>query len=334
MSRYRQPSSPLRYLLARLRPLILPQFWAPALGLVLLGLFTWELWGDAEWFNRLGVAPEPQAEDGISPEDRALGAEIDSTPILTSNFGLKNKTTPEAGSPDSKPGIANPAASPPAFLSTPLPGALGPLGGMNSGLNGLPQTGTGINQAWNPATLGGLTPGTPTGGATPANNLAAAMAQTASSNARSDSNSSAQTLQLPAPASFPVPSSANTPGNQAGVNSQVSPVSSPALPATAGYTNSYTTLTQPPVSESSGSIPGNPGPVPTLPTNIPNNFPSGSINQFPGAPTSSNDLNRAYSPNFNNPQAEQTPAPLPFSAPRSVPGRYIGGGQINTFSNP
>ena len=41
--------------------------------------------------------------------------------------------------------------------------------------------------------------------------------------------------------------------------------------------------------------------------------------------------------NFGNPAAGSqvvTPPPAPFSAPRSVPGRYIGGGQINTFGNP
>lgn len=33
-------------------------------------------------------------------------------------------------------------------------------------------------------------------------------------------------------------------------------------------------------------------------------------------------------------QPSQLPQPQPFSVPRSIPGRPIGGGQINTFSNP
>ncbi len=39
-------------------------------------------------------------------------------------------------------------------------------------------------------------------------------------------------------------------------------------------------------------------------------------------------------PTFNPPAATVTPQPVPFSIPRTPPGRYIGGGEINTFSNP
>lgn len=38
-------------------------------------------------------------------------------------------------------------------------------------------------------------------------------------------------------------------------------------------------------------------------------------------------------PNFNTPTTT-LPQPVPFSIPRTPPGRYIGGGEINTFSNP
>jgi hypothetical protein len=39
-------------------------------------------------------------------------------------------------------------------------------------------------------------------------------------------------------------------------------------------------------------------------------------------------------PTFNAPAPTVIPQPVPFSIPRTPPGRYIGGGEINTFSNP
>jgi hypothetical protein len=47
--------------------------------------------------------------------------------------------------------------------------------------------------------------------------------------------------------------------------------------------------------------------------------------------------NSGFNPNVGNvgTQANQLSQPQPnFSVPRQIPGRYIGGGQINTFANP
>ena len=96
-----------------------------------------------------------------------------------------------------------------------------------------------------------------------------------------------------------------------------------------------------------------PSPTPLLPNVGPSPFPSGiggskiispqfspnaANSQFQTAPPSQ--LNLPEPPNFgvvpqNTNQGVQPIQPQPFSTPRSLrPGRYIGGGEINTFSNP
>jgi len=96
-----------------------------------------------------------------------------------------------------------------------------------------------------------------------------------------------------------------------------------------------------------------PSPTPLLPNVGPSPFPSAiggskiispqfspnsANSQFQTAPPSQ--LNLPEPPNFgfvpqNTNQGVQPLQPQPFSTPRSLPpGRYIGGGEINTFSNP
>ncbi|MEG5067397.1 hypothetical protein QUB33_27765 [Microcoleus sp. B3-A4] len=96
-----------------------------------------------------------------------------------------------------------------------------------------------------------------------------------------------------------------------------------------------------------------PSPTPLLPNVGPSPFPSAiggskiispqfspnsANSQFQTAPPSQ--LNLPEPPNFgfvpqNTNQGVQPIQPQPFSTPRSLrPGRYIGGGEINTFSNP
>ncbi|MEG5000072.1 hypothetical protein [Microcoleus sp. B4-D4] len=96
-----------------------------------------------------------------------------------------------------------------------------------------------------------------------------------------------------------------------------------------------------------------PGPIPLLPNVRQSSFPSAigeskiinpqvspnsANSEF--QPAQSNQLNLPGQPNFgavpqnNNNQGQQI-QPQPFSTPRSLtPGRYIGGGEINTFANP
>lgn len=111
------------------------------------------------------------------------------------------------------------------------------------------------------------------------------------------------------------------------VNSPVSPVPNGTgynLPP--GYTsnsiNSYTYLNQPQNATGVPVAPGNAGQY------LPNTVPGSGL------------YNPGYNSNVANPGLQQPSAaqvqtqPPPFSVPNSIPGRNIGGGRINTFSNP
>jgi len=110
------------------------------------------------------------------------------------------------------------------------------------------------------------------------------------------------------------------------------------------------TLSRPGVSANSGtylspSAYGVPPAIPSLPaanapvpaTNLGRSaLPPNQFGQGQNAGLNQNFVNPGGQ-NFANPPgttAVQAVPPPPFSAPRSVPGRYIGGGQINTFGNP
>lgn len=73
-----------------------------------------------------------------------------------------------------------------------------------------------------------------------------------------------------------------------------------------------------------------------FPNQFSNQFPSQFPSQFPNAPLGSYSSPSSFGaypqPTFVSPQPLVQPAP--FSVPRTPPGRYIGNGQINTFSNP
>jgi hypothetical protein len=107
----------------------------------------------------------------------------------------------------------------------------------------------------------------------------------------------------------------------------------PALLSSPDNMNSYTGLTSgavPYASDSGVALPAsrNPGvasPIRDRPSFAPA-LPAGSMQMPPGTAT--------YSPNaapIAVPQAIDEP---PFSAPRNTPGSSIGGGRINSFSNP
>ena len=106
--------------------------------------------------------------------------------------------------------------------------------------------------------------------------------------------------------------------------------------------NSFTYLTQSQVNNPNPSQPGTTLPTPLYPSAVsPVPVPNNS-NNF-AYPQQSNTLNTTNVPrmitnpgfqrNFRSP-ALQPLQPVPSTPPRRIPGRYIGGGQINTFSNP
>jgi hypothetical protein len=119
-------------------------------------------------------------------------------------------------------------------------------------------------------------------------------------------------------------------------------------------TNAYQYLMQNNLTPNAIADPGSP-PIanpttpqtsPTLPDNFygsdrPNSSIPGYSNPTPSQgfagstsnnPTPTNPYN--LSPNGSNPTIQPIQPPQPYSVPRPIPGRYIGGGEINTFSNP
>ncbi|HEY9749155.1 MAG TPA: hypothetical protein V6C63_10785, partial [Allocoleopsis sp.] len=125
------------------------------------------------------------------------------------------------------------------------------------------------------------------------------------------------------------PSNAIAPSGNSGIN-----YSSPPGVSSAPSVNSFNYLTQP---QPDSTVPVGVAPVvPTAPSiapvipssNLRSNFRQSSFqgNQNNGFNNSGFSDNAGLQPSQLNQQ--------PFSAPRRVPGRNIGGGEINTFSNP
>lgn len=278
----RRQASRNRYLLARLRPFGRPIVWAPSIALVLLGLFTWELWSRPDWMSSFQSTPSP-IDASVSRNDRAAIADIDSTQLLIRDANI-NPYAALFRSSTASDASNLPAAAPTEAASAPVP--------TNSSNNvAMPQLG--LPNATQP-----LVPTAPASNSAtplPQNQLQSAMSRV-------------------------------TPSSNPGFTSSVNGVT-PPIEGTTGIdrapVNSYTNL-----AEGSRLLP-------TAPTSIPNITPSmPPTNAENVAPLPMPQPSPNASSNFgtiqNNPEINSQP----FTAPRSTPGRYIGGGTINTFSNP
>ncbi|NJR37894.1 MAG: hypothetical protein HC781_02425 [Leptolyngbyaceae cyanobacterium CSU_1_4] len=111
-------------------------------------------------------------------------------------------------------------------------------------------------------------------------------------------------------------------------NPQFVPQLSPS-PGTTGYTLPPSLQTAPPTVRP--SFPSNLQPIPgqivpqTNPV-VPRQLYDGGQPSYPTGQAAYPEVQPSFAPS--------APMPSPFSVPRAVPGRSIGGGQINTFSNP
>lgn len=325
----RRQSSPalMRYFMARLRPLGRPIFWGPAIALLLLVLFTWDFWTSPGLQSSLGIGDSDPEE--VTQEDQAIGADIDSMPVLLNDIGIAAKTTapkPQQSPLLQKSNTEGSAITSFAPSSAPQPSpanAQGAFGVFNNALAeryGLTNSGTVVEEQ--PAAI---VPGTIGLGAMGASNPApAAPAQSPLQAAMSKIATQAQPgVGSPAINGLAAPPNlANPPAEGS------APLSSPGIDGMRGTTapvNSYTNLmggSQPLQDYSTVPAPV-PAPVPAMPNLSPAPIPS-SFGQ-PSAPQPGN-------------FGVQSPAPAinqqPFSVPRPIPGRTIGGGKINTFSNP
>ncbi|HTL89480.1 MAG TPA: hypothetical protein VL134_08760, partial [Leptolyngbya sp.] len=103
----RRQSSWVRYGLARLRPLSRPIFWTPAIALIFLVLFAWEFFSRPELASYFGISTPNET---LSREDQAIGADIDSLPLLMNDIRIAPKdetaeavTPQDSDRPDSTP---------------------------------------------------------------------------------------------------------------------------------------------------------------------------------------------------------------------------------------
>jgi hypothetical protein len=344
-----------RYWLARFKTFAKPQVWAGGLALIGLLAFAWELSQRPNWQQALTQGPA----DNMTPEekeDQAIGADLDSLPLLSADLNPKKQNQSQQQSPNPADPLAqlkqtqlnpNPTLDPDKPNSTsPNEDSLAKLFGGN-------------NAAANPASSTILT--SLSGSSTnPWLNSGASTMNSGTMSASPTSSSSplSQALNRYSPAipnpNSPVPVNPSEPNSgalgTAGLSQYTpiqgnAPTSTPSynnLPPLAGSTNvnpsgtvsgsvsgagmnSFTGLTSGSVPDTV-AVPGlNPGVGSAVQTGIPVNsgstpLPPGTDVGIPITPARSSGLEPA--------------AELPFTTPRSIPGRSIGGGEINTFSNP
>ncbi|MFB2897893.1 hypothetical protein ACE1CI_33690 [Aerosakkonemataceae cyanobacterium BLCC-F50] len=384
-----QPPAHLRYLKARLRPLLRPQVWGTIIFLLVVSTLAGYYFANLEEFiaeenqdtptvsnnNNNDADNDRSPQSSISPEDRAIAADIDISALLENDLAANTETLDAAPekprenlfeqymkqrqakdkAADSSPGQAN--QQPVAANIDENPFSIKFSSGNNAGRN---NTATSTNPF-----LGNLSGNNSYGlnsnnSTTPNLNNNTNALQTALDRANGysrqtnvDANGNAINPLQAALDRQPV---AQTNYNLIAQPNQLTPL----LGTVPYYTGVTTTIPNSGIPVQ-GTVPltpysnvsGNPTqtiPIPTtgVTSNIYNpgltNNPVNSYTylnqpQVPNTvqtlPSTSgvsnlNSVNSAVQTTPN--QVQNTPAP--FSIPRTPPGRTIGGGQINTFSNP
>jgi hypothetical protein len=355
-----------RYLKARLRVLKRrPQVWGTASGLVAIGLVAAMFWLTAEDQsdrntyrpNSTGVASlddfPTQNLPGILPsaEDSAIGADIDSLPTLLNDLNDQNAASGAGlgANPDDIPVL------PQQPLSSDLESANSLL---NRSQNNLPEA----SQSRPTAGTNSLTSGFGSSAFSPIE----APSNSASGDRVPDNMATGSNSELfnpdersDVPAATPLESalernSAANNANSAGRSPSNSVLSSPIRqnnpyqtappPGTTGYIQppSLNVPANNPAIQSNPTYPNfaNPQPAPGLPT-APQIAPN--VQQPQGGNSNPNQISvypNYYNPPVVQPQVTQPvpqvaqPEPINNSVQRSGLGRPIGGGEINTFSNP
>lgn len=96
MSSFKGLPTSVRYLIARLRHWAQPAVWAPLAVLCAGGVFIWEVTVHPERLSidgeEVATSNNPDSLPGLSAEDTAIAAEIDSSPALVNQF---NRSNPE-----------------------------------------------------------------------------------------------------------------------------------------------------------------------------------------------------------------------------------------------
>lgn len=333
MKRPNQFTIPLLKSRAFLRSVQRPIVWGPATIMLIGGFFTWAYWAQPGWLRfdppPSNVSTSTTDPIALSPEDTGIAADIDTSSVLLKDFSTGDSTAP--GSPLSNFSVPNS----PTLLT--LLGDPQKQPASNSDATRLPTNTASGDPASNPF-------------ASYAKDYRLFNFDPNSSNAATPANQTGLTPEGvaagTAPQSAPVPTSAlqtaldqynaqtASPGNgfrqgvaPAGSVQGVSPLSTssaataqPAPSAVAPQDNSFTSLMQ----ESQGIVPNV---IPISPTGASNSQDLTGRSQY---------QNPNYNPAIGNPAGNsntsvqsQPTRSAPFTTPRA-----IGGGQINTFSNP
>ncbi|NJN01169.1 MAG: hypothetical protein HC816_01085 [Leptolyngbyaceae cyanobacterium RM1_1_2] len=322
----------VRYLFARLQPVTQPIVWGPVLVTVLLGVFLWEYRVHPEWSDSFEIDLQSRSaqipETDLTLEEQAELAQVDNLNTLFNDLAASTPST--------------------QFAETPGDNLLGQL---SEAASSNPSR---LNSSYSPGTLASLQASSPfsTTSATSLFSLIPEILPQGAQGAQATEASQPSALQsalgrLPGQSSSSAPQSPANDARQAnGETAQpfgtvpagnledtrsgtalprfipTTPGMSP-LPGTTGYTLPPT-LNLAPSSYPQGNAYTNLA----TPSGLPQNRPD-----FSGLP------NRSAAPvlppssgsQYSQPQVPQTS--VPFAVPRP-PGSYIGGGQIQTFSNP
>lgn len=383
-----QPPAHLRYLKARLRPLLRPQVWGTILFLLVVSTFAGIYFANLEEFiaednqETLTVSNNNKAdsdrtpESSISTEDRAIAADIDISTVLENDLA-DNKDTLDAASEKSKENLfdqymkqrqaQNKAANSSEGQANQQPAANiddNPFSikfptVSNAGRN---NAATAVNPFLYNLSNNNSNGLNSTDGATINSNntnaLQTALDRANGYNRQTNLDANGNAIN-PLQAALDRQSVAQNNVNLIAQPNQLTPL----LGTTPYYTGVTTTnpnsgipvqgsIPLTPYSNLSGyTAPTVQVPVTGVPTNIPNVYNPGLTNNVPNSYTY---LNQPLVPNtaqtlpttsgvnnsnFVNSGVQTAPnqvqnTPTPFSIPRNPPGRNIGGGQINTFSNP
>ena len=394
MPALKQLPAPVSHLKARLRSLKRPMVWGPAAILGLILLFTLGYWFRPAWFSARNNRTNEESgfNPSLSSEDSAIGADIDSLPLLLKQF--EGSIELPDGSPS---GTAPEKKQPLGLLSQPsaTPGEAALEAGTTAGnttdpnrqnrsnsLLANPNTSTSANPLALPTTPsltrvqvpnspsagvastlggGGIEPGllldqnlfgsapSITNAPLPASPLQRALDQSQTSvSAPSSAASSANTPVAPTSTGTALPGTSTQTAPQpgftfSGVEGSGMNYSNSPLPNTSQPPNAFNYLTNPSAGTGAGTSDFSSTPtVPSLPSApvvapAPNNSGGVDFSQpgFSSSPSSTGLNNSGFSSTINNPTNSTIPNNTrPFSTPRRTPGRSIGGGEINTFSNP
>ena len=340
-----QLPAPLRYLKARLRPLTRPPVWGGAIFVSVVGLVAWEYSVNPDLLQSSehnAVAESKSNNPSLSPEDSAIGADIDSSPVLARE--LNQTSTPVAPliSPqettkdlhlatEKTPSLTDTQLMPNTVSGTsavPAPNPENPFLAQAQNLlqNGQYSNGTSLGSSYAASTQ----PTTGQTGSSPGNEPPTVANQN-------------QTRNSPLPNQSSVVNSASTinQGSANGLGQSPTSASSIYAPPN-GISTSSTGYTQP--AAANNTYPANsyyPSGVQIAPSIAPYSAPPVAPTPISATPYSTQPSQTTGSypnPTFNSGSSSnfQQPSQLQqyFTTPQINQRRPIDGGQVNTFGNP